>query len=259
VAKIEQFYISDEYVRKHPTMHVEHSAWKISLMRPYLQQVAGLIGSGKCRLLDVGGGAGLILKESAAIIGACGITVEKLALDLSPAMLAEQQRNNPDLVAVMQRDARETQLPDKSVDLTMMVDVLEHIPQPERALVEIARVSRYALFKVPVEDDLLFRLRNWITKGRPRQDMIEDTGHINFYTGRSLRTQVARHCGRIVGFSYSRKYAYFRKHPDPILSARLRRRMLVHAGNCLSAVSPSLASYIMGDYAMLLCECRKLG
>lgn len=63
----------------------------------------------------------------------------------------------------IQADVSQIPLPDRSIDLTLISEVLEHLPTPvlKTTVAEIARVSRrYALISVPFEENLgLYQLR----------------------------------------------------------------------------------------------------
>jgi SAM-dependent methyltransferase len=72
-------------------------------------------------------------------------------------------------------------------DLILCAEVLEHVPNPERALRELARVSRrWLLLSVPVEP--LFRTLTWISR---RLRLGGDPGHVNFWTPTAFRAWVS--------------------------------------------------------------------
>jgi hypothetical protein len=48
-------------------------------------------------------------------------------------MLDVQRKNNPDIKQTLNEDVRHTSLRDKHIDLMLMIDVLEHVPNPEEA------------------------------------------------------------------------------------------------------------------------------
>ena len=72
-------------------------------------------------------------------------------------MLDVQRKNNPDIKQTLNEDIRHTSLRDKHIDLMLMIDVLEHVPNPEEALEEARRGSHFLILKVPLEDNLLLR------------------------------------------------------------------------------------------------------
>src|SRR5207249_5283648 len=58
---IEQFYLSGEYLRKNPSLHVEDSGWKAEVIAPFVDRFALTHSGSPLKVLDVGGGAGVLL------------------------------------------------------------------------------------------------------------------------------------------------------------------------------------------------------
>ncbi|MBT6334984.1 MAG: hypothetical protein HOJ29_03260, partial [Candidatus Magasanikbacteria bacterium] len=54
---IEAFYTTDEYIKGHPTLHEEDSAWKIEKMKPFIDAFIKRTPKKEVCILDVGGGA----------------------------------------------------------------------------------------------------------------------------------------------------------------------------------------------------------
>ena len=81
--------------------------------------------------------------------------------------------------------------PDRSFDLVLALEVLEHVPEPEAVLAEIARVGRGAVvLSVPWEP--VWRLGN-LARGRYVRDLGNTPGHIQHFGRRGFRRLVARH------------------------------------------------------------------
>ena len=174
------FYLTDEYVAKHPSIHEEDSPWKIIKVLPLVDLCIEKINKRHITLLDAGGGAGLILSAvSNHIKQRHGREVTKIAVDMSPGMLEVQRKNNPDLRKALNEDIRRTSLGDKEIDIALMIDLLEHVPDPVKALEEAKRISSFVILKVPLEDNLLLGAVNFMKRGKVRQHLIEDAGHIN--------------------------------------------------------------------------------
>ena len=86
-------------------------------------------------------------------------------------------------------DATRLPFPDRSVDLVVMLEVLEHIPQPERALREAARVCAGTIvMSVPREP--IWRAGN-VARGRYLKDLGNTPGHVNHWSARSFERFVA--------------------------------------------------------------------
>ena len=251
-----RLYTSDEYVEKNPSMHREDSPWKLGKIRPFLDGVASRTGS-EITILDVGGGTGEILAGVADHLRSVhGKVVTKYAIDLTPAMLEEQARANPDLRKHLSEDIRKTTLRDKEVDLTLMVDVIEHVPEPNQALQEIRRISRYAIFKVPLEDNLHDRLYDALKQGALRRFRLEQVGHINTYNYSSLRRDIERHLGRVLGCSFTNAAALYLSRPATRKVMNGREVLTAKLASSLHRLSGRLEARLFSDFVVLLAECR---
>src|SRR5437667_4713531 len=167
---IEQFYLSGEYLRRNPTLHAEDSAWKAGVVAPLLDYFVEVHPASPLKVLDVGGGAGVLLSMIAdRLRRTAGRPVTKCAIEFSPEMLEVQKSNNPDLERTEQGSIEATSFGDKEFDLVLLIDVLEHLPNAETALREIRRIGRYAIIKIPLEDTVHFRLINALRRGSLQQ------------------------------------------------------------------------------------------
>src|SRR4030042_1863105 len=137
-------YVSGEYIRRNPTLDVEDTQWKLTKTFPFIDKWLHEIPSTRVKVLDVGGGAGLFLKGISEYLTAKNIRVEQYALDLSREMLEIQKRNNPDIKEIFEGSIEKTSFDDKEVDLVLMIDVIEHVPDAGAALKELRRISKYA-------------------------------------------------------------------------------------------------------------------
>lgn len=92
--------------------------------------------------------------------------------------------------------AYELPLADKSCRCVMMLEVLEHLEDPARALREASRVGEYLLVSVPHEPFFMaanfLRGKNWSRWG-------SDEEHIHFWGKRTFR-KLLEPCGEILRF-----------------------------------------------------------
>lgn len=73
----------------------------------------------------------------------------------------------------------------KKVDIVIALEVLEHIPNPDKSLEEISRLTKkYALISVPFEP--WWRIGN-ILRGAYIKDFGNTPDHVNHWTARSLK------------------------------------------------------------------------
>jgi SAM-dependent methyltransferase len=245
-------YRSDKYIGHNPSLHEEDSPWKITKILPLVDQFITLRAPKEINLLDVGGGAGLILKAVGDHLGTRHHKrVNKYAVDLSPGMLDVQRKNNPDITQTLNEDVRHMSLSDKHIDLAMMIDVLEHVPNPEEALEEARRVSHFLILKVPLENSLFLRIWNLIHGGEPRRRNARLIGHINHYNYRQLRSQIEKHAGQVVDHYYTNAFQYSAQWDR----VPLRHRIQNAVGGTLFRLSPTMTSLLFFDYVMVLVKC----
>jgi SAM-dependent methyltransferase len=88
-------------------------------------------------------------------------------------------------------DIAQLPFPDRSVDLILGIEVLEHVPDPDRALREIARVGRGpVLLSVPREP--IWRVAN-LVRGKYLSEWGNTPGHIQHWSKRGFAGLVRRH------------------------------------------------------------------
>ena len=251
-------YSSDEYLSKNPSLHAEDSYWKVSKLLPLIDRMDFLIGKKEVNILDVGGGAGIILQMVCNHIQENhDVIVRKFALDLSPGALRVQKEKNPDLTMALNEDIRETSLGEKEIDLTLMIDVLEHVPEPEKALKELRRISEYVILRIPLEKNLFHRLVDIKNKGKYRQKMVDDFGHVNVFGYKSIVRQLRDHCGMVIDSSFANCYEYY--HQKRKNEIDFKRDFLFTGAEIvapgLSRLSPSLYSLFLFDFIFLVVQC----
>jgi SAM-dependent methyltransferase len=133
-----------------------------------------LDGLAPTRILEVGVGEGEITERLRARF----TDAEVVGVDLPDATLAAEWRRRD--VAAMFADATALPFADHTFDLVLAIEVLEHVPQPERALAEIARVGRGPLIaSVPFEP--IWRMGN-MARRRYLRDLGNTPGHVNHWT-----------------------------------------------------------------------------
>jgi SAM-dependent methyltransferase len=119
------------------------------------------------KVLDVGAGDGLIT----SLLGAKGIEFEPEGVRLA------QERG----VDVIQGDAYELPFENNSFEAVTMIDVLEHLENPKKALQEARRVAPILYIQTPIiHDDRLIHKRYHVTEWSPLGlcELVESEGYI---------------------------------------------------------------------------------
>ena len=139
-------------------------------------------------VLDVGCGEGVLTSEWAVRLGDGRI----VGIDLDdPALRAEwETRRRPNLEYRVE-EATKLSFAADEFDVATAIEVLEHVPDPEATVAEMARVAeRWLLVSVPHEP--LWRGLN-MARGAYWRSLGNTPGHVNHFTKRSFQAMLARH------------------------------------------------------------------
>ena len=142
-------------------------------------------------ILDVGCGEGVLTVEWAERIAGGRV----VGIDLEdPKLQAEwAKRSRPNLEFRVE-EATSLSFEDDSFDMACATEVLEHVPDPESTLCEMARVaSRHLLVSVPREP--LWRGLN-MARGAYLRDLGNTPGHVNHWSKRAF-TSLLSHYGTV--------------------------------------------------------------
>ena len=136
-------------------------------------------------ILEAGAGPGDL---AASLIPAAGYSPNLyFGTDVSAEQVAEARVNHPDYRFEV-ASIYELPVEDKSFDLTIACEVLEHLENPEKALNELVRVTRsWVLLSVPSEP--LWRTLN-ILRGRYLTSFGNTPGHLQNFTPNAIRGHV---------------------------------------------------------------------
>ena len=254
---ISEFYKTDEYLKTHPSLHEEDSPWKVIKIIPmvdlFMENHSYENEINEINVLDIGGGAGLILKSiSSYIQEQYRVRVNKFALDLSPGTLKIQKANNPDLKRLLNEDITKVSLKDKEMDLVLMIDVIEHVPESVKALEELRRVSKFVIFKVPLDDSIYSNVRNFLSGGKYRANYRETSGHVNIYNLNRLKTLIASNTGIILSCRFTDSFSYVLNSEFYSKEMDLWHRIGYFVASCAYRLSPHLCSALLGGSVVIL-------
>ena len=142
-------------------------------------------------VLDVGCGEGVLTKEWAARLGERRI----VGIDLDDEKLrAEWARRRRPNLEFRCEEATRLSFADDDFDMAAAIEVLEHVPDPESTVAEMARVAeRRLLVSVPREP--LWRGLN-MARGTYWRSLGNTPGHVNHWSRRSFVELLSRH-GRV--------------------------------------------------------------
>jgi SAM-dependent methyltransferase len=140
-------------------------------------------------LLDVGCGEGVLTHQWAQQLGESRRVV---GIDLDdPALHAEWAKRTAPNLEYRVMKAENLPFADDEFDAATAIEVLEHVPDPEHTVAEMARVAhRWLLVSVPREP--LWRGLN-MARGAYWKDLGNTPGHVNHWSKRSFVSLLSRH------------------------------------------------------------------
>jgi 2-polyprenyl-3-methyl-5-hydroxy-6-metoxy-1,4-benzoquinol methylase len=143
-------------------------------------------------LLDVGCGEGVLVHSWAQRLGSARVVGIDLEEESIQAGWSERQAPNLEYRVM---EAENLPFADGEFDLASAIEVLEHVPDPEHTVSEMARCAkRHLLVSVPHEP--LWRMLN-MARGAYWKDLGNTPGHLNHWSRRSFQALLARH-GEVV-------------------------------------------------------------
>jgi 2-polyprenyl-3-methyl-5-hydroxy-6-metoxy-1,4-benzoquinol methylase len=139
-------------------------------------------------VLDVGCGEGVLTAEWAARLGDGRI----VGIDLDdPKLRAEWERRSRPNLEYRVEEATSLSFADGEFDMACAIEVLEHVPEPEATLAEMARVAaKHLLVSVPREP--LWRGLN-VARGAYVRDLGNTPGHVNHWSKRAFVALLSRY------------------------------------------------------------------
>jgi 2-polyprenyl-3-methyl-5-hydroxy-6-metoxy-1,4-benzoquinol methylase len=138
-------------------------------------------------LLDVGCGEGVLVEKWARRIDGRVVGID---LD-DPVLHAEWAKRQVPNLEYRVMKAENLPFPDGEFEVASAIEVLEHVPDPEHTVAEMARVaSRYLLVSVPREP--LWRALN-MARGAYLKDLGNTPGHLNHWSKRGFVSLLSKH------------------------------------------------------------------
>ena len=160
------------------------------LIRQFYETVVGLllphVGSNS-QILEIGCGAGYSTEQ---ILCRLPSNAGYVGSDIGESLLRKAAQRNPD-VPFLRQSAYQIAMPSKSVDVVVMLEVLEHLDDPMLALSEIRRVARTAAIISTPREPLWCALN--LARGKYLRSLGNTPGHIQHWSSKGLRKEVSRY------------------------------------------------------------------
>jgi 2-polyprenyl-3-methyl-5-hydroxy-6-metoxy-1,4-benzoquinol methylase len=139
-------------------------------------------------VLDVGCGEGVLTHKWAQRLEGriVGIDLE------DPAIQAEWAKRQAPNLSYKVMKAESLPFEEGEFDLASAIEVLEHVPDPEHTVAQMARVARGGHLLVSVPREPLWRGLN-MARGAYLKDLGNTPGHVNHWSKQSFVRLLARH------------------------------------------------------------------
>lgn len=179
--------LDTEYISSNLHKHTNPNPLQRWLIERFHATAAALLAHTEVSsLLDAGCGEGfamryLLSNNSTRVVG--------LDMSLGALMLARQLNPHHQFLV---GNVLHLPFPDKSVDLVICMEVLEHLDEPAVGLTQLCRVSRrWLLLSVPNEP--FFRGANFL-RGKNVHALGNDPGHVNHWSSQAFVRFVSTQC-----------------------------------------------------------------
>jgi ubiquinone/menaquinone biosynthesis C-methylase UbiE len=214
--EILQYYEKD-YLDLNPSLHSEDSKFKASEILHLLKEES--IGKMKT-IVELGCGSGLVSKELAKAIHSTTV-----GCDISGLILQKAKKMNPNLLPI-RADCEQTPLRDKSVDVVLLIDVIEHLICPQACIAESARISKkYVIIRTPIEDCLYHNLRK--SKDAWGSEWRSNCGHLWQFNQTFLRRMLEENNLKVIKAQLSKMpFSWIKRGSYSIFLAIVLSRLL---------------------------------
>jgi cyclopropane fatty-acyl-phospholipid synthase-like methyltransferase len=213
-------YNDNSYLEKNPSLHTEDSKFKFQNIKRFLSSIE--VKNNRIKILDIGGGAGIIGKLVLEHFQESGIVVTFHSLDLSTQMLKIQLKNNPQIKKIINCSINEC--PKSNYDLVLMIDVIEHIEEKEDSAKILNKLGKNIIYNIPIEINFFDILKYLKSFFRYYKRQKERWGHIHFFSFTSSQSFLRRHY-KIID-SYFQPYCFHYRYSDNESYLKLRRDFL---------------------------------
>jgi SAM-dependent methyltransferase len=249
-------YRDGTYIENNPSLHEEDSYYKFRYLRVLLNELQ--LENESLRILDIGGGAGVVAAKVCQFLSEKVVHVECHAFDLSEEMLARQKANNPFLTLAT---SDFEQIRHRGMyNLTLLIDVIEHIPENASVAEQVSEISQYVLYNIPTEKNLFDWLRNLYFSGRYYETQAATIGHIHFFSPASAKRFV-RNYHRVLGIIFPDFSGHVLESPHPDYVKQRASRLRLAELRCSRFIYRRLnwlAPWLIQGSLFILAESKKI-
>ncbi|MCF8077810.1 MAG: class I SAM-dependent methyltransferase [Desulfobacterales bacterium] len=184
-------YTSHEYLAQNPSWDIQDSPWKAR----HVGQMINGCGCVPDSICEIGCGAGAVLAE----LRKSYPEAQLYGYDIAPD--ASRFWKQFDGLYINFELGDFFQISDRTYDVLLLLDVIEHLPNPFDFLQRLLSYARFFVFHVPLDLSAISVLRE-----KPLLNVRKKVGHIHFFT-KNIAFALLEECGyRIVDWKYTEAY-----------------------------------------------------
>jgi len=181
-------YLNGDYLSKNPDWDISDSPWKA-------KNIIKILNSNKLKpssIVEVGCGAGAVLAELENFMK----ETRFVGYDIAPDASVFWEKYKSSRVSFEVGDF--LQINKKKYELLLLLDVVEHVPDPISFLVSLRNHAEYFVFHIPLDLSAMSVIRE-----KPLLFVRDKVGHIHYYT-KGLALTMLQECGySIIDWSYT--------------------------------------------------------
>jgi len=227
----EKIYVEEnsKYLKANPTWHVEDSPWKAKQISKMLKRNSIELKS----IAEVGCGVGEILNQLYQVMPN---DVNFIGYDISFDAISLAKSRENERLRFKQENFLETNY---KYDLLLMIDVFEHVDDYLGFLKSCKNKSKYTIFHIPLDIDVLGILRNVPIKTR------KSVGHLHYFTKHTALATLAD-CG------YEILDSFYTAGMLELPNKKLKSKIAAIPRKIMYRINKDFAVTLLGGYSLLV-------
>ncbi len=205
-------------------------------------------------VLEIGSGTGInikILNELSNWNLIVSSDIAKSSLNLIKKTIPQAQ--------LIQCDAQQIPIKDKSIDLILFVDILEHLEKPELALQHAKRIGKYTALKIPMEKSIIPLIFSRLRGIKQVGIEYHRAGHLYAWSKKDAFSLLNKAKLSILEYRITDLPEYIRyrenQNPKKNVIRKLKSRLIdvLEKGSC--KYFPTLHRFLFGSNLFVFCKC----
>lgn len=227
--------------------------WKFQQILPALKKSLQTNPGKTIKLLEIGAGTGQILKH--ILNEFSDINFEITVFEINKSAKSKIYHNTKAKFQ-LHDITKKSKYKNKYFDMCLCIDVLEHLENLDGGLTEIKRISKNAIFKIPIEKTIGIFLINILTLGHYRRKTVSKIGHIHWFTFGQIIRILNKHFYIKYLAPTNISLLQFNKYRRQPLSIRnIFLRTSYYISKTVYSLSPRLNALLFCDHIVVLVEC----